>query len=293
MNTTEIDRPNEDHELLAGYALGDYTEQEAERVEVVLDESAAEKLFRELQRTAAAVQLALLDGKSAMLPEHVKQRVSEVGRAIVAQEAVADAAVADDPRARPDGASPEQNSGSSAEQGGGPVNPAKSAPKPGRAREWFAWFSAAAAFLLALTLWQGNSGQSTRTAAELRQQLLQSTDSLIRVSWTDGKTPFEQQVGGEVVWDNETQRGVMTFKNMPVNDPSKEQYQLWIIDPQRDENPIDGGVFDITDEGEVVVEINAKLKVIKPVAFAITIEQPGGVVVSSQERLPLLAPVEA
>ncbi len=32
-------------------------------------------------------------------------------------------------------------------------------------------------------------------------------------------------------------------------------------------------------------------KVLKPAAFAITIEQPGGVVVSTQERLPLLAMV--
>ena len=78
---------------------------------------------------------------------------------------------------------------------------------------------------------------------------------------------------------------------MPPNDPSQEQYQLWIIDPERDAEPIDGGVFDVASSGEVVVPIQAKLKVLKPAAFAITIEKPGGVVVSTQERLPLLAQV--
>ena len=80
---------------------------------------------------------------------------------------------------------------------------------------------------------------------------------------------------------------------MPVNDPGVEQYQLWIIDPRRDDEPIDGGVFDISKSGEVIVPINAKLDVISPQAFAVTIEKPGGVVVSTQERLPLLAKVDA
>jgi hypothetical protein len=55
---------------------------------------------------------------------------------------------------------------------------------------------------------------------------------------------------------------------------------------------LDGGVFDIPTTGEVIVPINAKLQVREPFMFAITIEKPGGVVVSSRERLPLLAKVE-
>ena len=38
-----------------------------------------------------------------------------------------------------------------------------------------------------------------------------------------------------------------------------------------------------------VVQIDAKLEVLNPAAFAITIEKPGGVVVSTQDRLPLIA----
>ena len=86
----------------------------------------------------------------------------------------------------------------------------------------------------------------------------------------------------------------MRFENLPVNDPTKEQYQLWIFAKnQSEETPIDGGVFDISSDGEVVIPIRPKLKAEDVYLFAVTVEQPGGVVVSSRERLPLLASVDA
>lgn len=85
----------------------------------------------------------------------------------------------------------------------------------------------------------------------------------------------------------------MSIRGLPINDASKEQYQLWIIDPSRDDKPVDGGVFDITSDGESIVAIQAKLRVDKPTVFAITVEKPGGVVVSDQKRLPLLAKIAA
>ncbi|MFG0255098.1 MAG: anti-sigma factor domain-containing protein, partial [Rhodopirellula sp. JB053] len=114
----------------------------------------------------------------------------------------------------------------------------------------------------------------------------------IKIDWAPGTTPFDGAVDGDVVWSTAQQTGYMRFVGMPVNDPTQEQYQLWIIDPARDDEPIDGGVFDIASSGEVIVPIDAKLTVVDPAAFAITIEKPGGVVVSTQERLPLLAPVK-
>ena len=54
---------------------------------------------------------------------------------------------------------------------------------------------------------------------------------------------------------------------------------------------MDGGVFDVSADGEVIVPIDPKLGVVDPTLFAVTIEKPGGVVVSSRERLPLLASV--
>ena len=85
----------------------------------------------------------------------------------------------------------------------------------------------------------------------------------------------------------------MRFRNLPVNQPTREQYQLWIFSKNQDDaTPIDGGVFDVDAEGEVIVPIDAKLRADDVYLFAVTIEKPGGVVVSSRGRLPLLAKVE-
>ena len=82
----------------------------------------------------------------------------------------------------------------------------------------------------------------------------------------------------------------MSLANLPVNDPSINQYQLWILDPKRDEIPVDGGVFDIPAGSETaVIPIRNALQVSKPAAFVITLEQPGGVVKSKQEVVVALA----
>jgi cysteine-rich repeat protein len=49
-----------------------------------------------------------------------------------------------------------------------------------------------------------------------------------------------------------------------------------------------GAMFDVQG-GETIVPIDAKLRVREGVLFAVTIEEPGGVVVSDRERLVLLA----
>ena len=103
--------------------------------------------------------------------------------------------------------------------------------------------------------------------------------------------PEYAQVQGNVVWNDDRQEGYMLLTGMPVNDPATSQYQLWVIDPDRDGNPVDGGVFDIpAGVSNVVIPIDAKLAVNDPVAFAITREQPGGVVVS---KGPLLVVASA
>ena len=81
----------------------------------------------------------------------------------------------------------------------------------------------------------------------------------------------------------------MLFEGLPANDPSEGQYQLWIFDPERPADyPVDGGVFD-SSGGSVRVPIDAKLVVNDPSLFAVTYERPGGVVVSTRERLIVTA----
>ncbi len=77
----------------------------------------------------------------------------------------------------------------------------------------------------------------------------------------------------------------MRLRGLPVNDAAKLQYQLWIFDGGRShKQPVDGGVFDV-GQGETLVPIRARLDVRQPKLFAITVEAPGGVVVSEQEHI--------
>ena len=96
------------------------------------------------------------------------------------------------------------------------------------------------------------------------------------------------------MWNSERQQGYMRFAGLPRNDPRRQTYHLWIFDAQQDARyPVDGGVFDVVrDDGEVVVPINAKLEVRRPTLFALTVEKPGGVVVSKRDRLILTAKVQ-
>lgn len=159
------------------------------------------------------------------------------------------------------------------------------------------WYAAAACLVLALGGWwqvwkasQSVVSPRTPSLAEQRAQLLQQGATLTKVDWSPTQYPGMQNVTGDVVWDNQTQRGYMRFAGLQVNDPHAVVYQLWIFDAQQDERyPIDGGVFDITNTGEVIVPITAKIRVEKPTLFAITLEKPGGVVVSKRDRLVLVA----
>ncbi|MEM9881594.1 MAG: anti-sigma factor [Planctomycetota bacterium] len=118
------------------------------------------------------------------------------------------------------------------------------------------------------------------------------TPGVAEYAWTVREQGYEQ-VAGRVAWSDAAQAGYLVFENLPVNDPGVAQYQLWIVDPQRDELPIDGGVFDVADhlaaDGRAYVPIDAKLPVALPAAFAVTVEKPGGVV-RSAGPLVLVAP---
>lgn len=165
----------------------------------------------------------------------------------------------------------------------------KKAASQSNRSQWYGWYAAAAALAAAIYF----SAESPRvtdtpTVAEQRSGLIQGANTLV-VDWGVPTVAGYQQVRGDVVWDNEKQQGFMRLVNLPVNDPAQSQYQLWIVDPQRDKNPIDGGVFDVTTEGEVLIPIDSKLPVISPAAFAITREQPGGVVVSAGPLLVVAA----
>lgn len=122
------------------------------------------------------------------------------------------------------------------------------------------------------------------------QRQAEPTDWLAR-EWS-GVVEGYESVTGQVRWSADRQGGEMRFRGLPENDPAQGQYQLWIVDPTRDAEPVDGGVFDVKYEqpgGEAVVSFDAKLRVDQPTVFAVTYEQPGGVVVSEGPLLVVAA----
>jgi anti-sigma-K factor RskA len=156
---------------------------------------------------------------------------------------------------------------------------------------WSGWIAAAAAIVVAFFLARPSSTTTSttppavKTAALVREVGAAKDHASAR--WKDpaGGT----KVQGNVDWSNELQKGYVRLAGLPKNDPSKEQYQLWIFDKNQDEKtPIDGGVFDIASD-PAIVPIDAKLHVTGPTMFAVTVEKPGGVVVSKREKLVALA----
>jgi hypothetical protein len=126
----------------------------------------------------------------------------------------------------------------------------------------------------------------------LRSQSPAAGAGSVTIAWTAAGDALGKNATGGVVWSNVTQTGYMRFVGLPKNDKAELQYQLWIFDADRDERyPVDGGVFDVDSDGEVIVRIDPKIRVHQATMFAVTAERPGGVVVSTRERLVVLAKV--
>jgi hypothetical protein len=162
-----------------------------------------------------------------------------------------------------------------------------------------AWAAAAACLALAVgaVLWARGRELSqvatptspTPTPSAARAELLAAGDTAM-LPWKSTGDAAAQGASGDVVWSPTQQRGYMRFRGLAPNDPKVSQYQLWIFDKLRDDKfPVDGGVFDVDGTGEVIVPISAKLRVGDAVLFAVTVEAPGGVVVSKRERIVVTA----
>ncbi len=136
----------------------------------------------------------------------------------------------------------------------------------------------------------GGTAASIASAADGRAELVKNASDLTTIKWTATKDPAATATTGDVIWSEAQQRGYMRFVGLAANDPKQFQYQLWIFDKNRDDKfPVDGGVFDVSSTGEVIIPITARLRVSDATLFAVTIEKPGGVVVSKRERIVVTA----
>lgn len=164
-------------------------------------------------------------------------------------------------------------------------------------RDWLGWAVAAAAIAVAAFSFSRQPKLAETSPIALRAELLAAAKrdpgSVFQADWTATEDPAAKGASGKVIWSDKLQRGVMEFSGLEANDPKRDQYQLWIFDADRPEaTPVDGGVFNIpAGKKEVLIPIDARLPIKQATLFAITVEKPGGVVVSDRKRLPLLAPV--
>lgn len=266
----------------------------------VVDGEVTSHLLRDLERAAAAIALAgSSDGLP--LPPALAQRLA---RQAEAHFAATPAAVS----AAPPAATRRSNVADLQSGRGSP------APRASSKSRFYGWMAAAASLLLAVFSWVRSPSPpppvaavvvppaviappiakpvAPPTAAEERAALMAKNDTL-KLTLAATKDPAAAGVTGDVVWDPATQRGYLHFAGLPANDPTLRQYQVWIFDGSRDKRyPIDGGVFDIpANSSDVVIPIRAALMVRQPAAFAVTLEKPGGVVVSARKHVLVLGAV--
>ncbi len=159
--------------------------------------------------------------------------------------------------------------------------------RPRRSNAWVGWFAAAALALAWFVVERPDTGPSF-------EDLLARADT-IQADWVPGEDELSAGVAGKVIWNGAEQAGYMRFRDLATNDPSEKRYQLWIFDQSRPDwqnKPVDGGLFDVSPGAEATVPIEAKLAIDAPVLFAVTLEEPAGVVVSEREHLIVTAPVK-
>lgn len=285
-------RDDRDLELLAAYALGAVEPDEERELERLLAQDGRDTLESlELAAAAAAVATANIEP----MPASVRTRLRASGQSWARGAPARNPAAAEPVRTAPVAPARDNDGGTL------------------RIALWSGWLAAAACLAIAAVAWlpvgsamqRGGSvaagegwlraepGMSQAALAETRSELVVREGDTVLAAWTptERPDPTATGAGGDVIWSTAEQCGVMRFAGLAPNDPEEFQYQLWIFD-ETQEHPIDGGVFDVPADGsgEVFVAVNPKLGVERPTMFAVTVEKPGGVVVSDRSRIALLAP---
>ena len=176
---------------------------------------------------------------------------------------------------------------SDSDQGSTVVYRAVGEPKLARVATYVSAIAALAMLVIAVWLYV-NRGDSLDADA-MHDRLSASDDA---IEWTfraEQDEAVQDGAAGSVLWSAELQQGVLLLSGLAINDPAESQYQLWIVDQQREGASVPAVVFDVADEGEAKVGFDPSLVIGEPSAFVITVERPGGVVVSNRDRVAMIA----
>ena len=277
-------------ELLSDSAIFGLSDAELSEL-AELEKDFPEMNDHSFELTAAAIAMLNLDTKEQM-PAHLREKIASGAEQFFAARGKAEAA----PSAEPNTATEEVQ------------KTFAFAPKRS-VWNWLGWAVAAAACVVLVFNFYTTRTELARSAqrigeleaqlpkptpklsaAQELEQFLASNRDVVRSEWSDFDSKKPMNVKGDIVWSNSAQKGYIRFTSIPANDKTKEQYQLWIFDKTQ-KHPVDGGVFDAAQAGEIIIPIDAKIKVEEPFQFAVTAEKPGGVVVSPLEKVMAVAKV--
>ncbi|MEO8438851.1 MAG: anti-sigma factor [Spartobacteria bacterium] len=140
-----------------------------------------------------------------------------------------------------------------------------------RRSNWIPWAAAAALALTCSYLVAERGGLKKQvTRLEKRDIFAQ-----IQIASLNSKLENAPDANAVVVWDEKKQRGILKVTKLPPNDPNRD-YQLWLVDP-RYKDPVDGGVFHVSNDGTLRVPFQPASPVREAQGFAISLERKGGV----------------
>jgi hypothetical protein len=280
------------YDLLADKALVGLSPEEANELGELLREfpGADDGSF---ERAASATAIAGLQGRIDALPPRLAERIAHEAESSVPTMArtplTDEGTVAMPGRPQPPVMTPRPAQVI-------PFQPPPARPLPVRQpSRWpvvVSLLAAAACLALAIgVVWKYRPREPVAIAPSAEREELVKKPGTSTIAWSATQDPASKTATGDVVWNASLQQGYMRFRGLAKNDPKVAQYQLWIFDKTRDDKyPVDGGVFDVDkDSGDVVVPIRAKIKVDEATLFAVTVERPGGVVVSKRERIVVTA----
>ncbi len=271
-------------ELLAGEAAGDICYEEYTELQRLLGDAQVTDRDQ-MMRVAGLVQLVLLRRDrpaQVALPDPLREKLVrqahawQSGRRTSSKAVIADLETA---RQRP-------------EKKRQVAVPGPATAQRNSSRSALGWYLAAALAVAFVVFRPQPDPDVAPVAASLqarRDALVSRAPDLLQVPWSASAQPGYEQARGDVVWSSARQEGYLRVSGLPVNDAGRDQYQLWVVDASRDIHSVDGGVFDITREGELIIAIDTSLPVSQPSAFAVTLEKPGGVVVSDGPMLLVAA----
>ena len=245
-----------------------------ERALDVLDSAVASAHARDLERAAAAITLA---GTTAAepLPRVLRERIEAEARAFFASAAGVP------PRPAPESVSPQP----------GQIPPRGAQTRRGAWAGGAGWWAAAACLVLAVAGWLRSPSHVAPTLAEQRAALIARPDS-VKINFGATKEPAAAGVSGDVVWDpahaarlhplrRVCRPTIRSCSNTRSGSSTPSATSATRSTAAFSTFPPMAAEVHRADPGGIPVRA-AK-------AFAVTIEKPGGVVVSAREHIVALA----